>query len=752
MLTEEPRLFFVHVRRAARRATPAPLLALTLPLLAALPVRAQQAGSPTRSGLRIGHVAGAMRLDGRLDEPAWATADSIADLTQLEPTEGGRPSSRTVVRVLGDGDGLVIGIRADDADPSRITAFARARDADLSSEDHIKLVLDTYRDGRSGFVFAVNPYGARYDALVVNQGEGENANWDAVWEAASARTPNGWSVEIRIPAKTLLFRRGLTSWGFNIQRRIQRLQETDRWATPNRDVKIGMTSRAGLLTDVPPLDLGLGLTVRPAVTGGAGIPASGAEWDGSRDASLDATQRIGANSLASLTVNTDFAETEVDTRRTNLTRFPLVFPEKRTFFLQGSDIFDFGFGTSDDVRPFFSRRIGLLSGTEVPLDVGLKVNGREGGTSFGALAVRTGDAGGPLDTITTANTIGVVRVRQNVLGESSVGAVATFGDPLGRGNAWLAGPDLTYQTSRFRGDKNFLVGVWGLAMDRDALDGRKRAWGGKLDYPNDLWDISVNYKWLGDGFDPSLGFVPRTGVQIVNLNVVFQPRPKRPILGLHVRQMFNEWENTLVADLEGRWESYRIFMAPVNWRLESGDRFELNVVPVGERLTAPFEIVEGVIIPEGTYRWNRYRVEGGLAAKRRVSGQVTWWFGDFYTGRLDEYQLTASWKASALFIAEFNATRNEGRLPEGNFRQQVVGTRLRINISPDLQFNSYVQYDNESESVGTNTRVRWTFRPAGDLFVVYNHNLRTVDPLTRDRQLRFASNQLLLKVQYAFQY
>jgi len=216
--------------------------------------------------------------------------------------------------------------------------------------------------------------------------------------------------------------------------------------------------------------------------------------------------------------------------------------------------------------------------------------------------------------------------------------------------------------------------------------------------------------------------------------------------------MFHEWLNTVVTDLDGRWESYRFFTAPVNWRLESGDRFELNVVPTGERLNLPFEIVEGVVIPEGTYHWNRYRIEGGLAAKRKVSAQVSWWFGDFYTGRLDEYLLTASWKPSPLFVADFNATRNEGRLAEGRFTQQLVGTRLRVNVSPDLQFNSYLQYDNESDSFGTNTRVRWTFNPAGDLFVVYNHNLRTVDPLTRDRQLRFTSNQLLLKVQYAFRY
>jgi hypothetical protein len=239
----------------------------------------------------------------------------------------------------------VIGVRADDPDPTRITAFARDRDASLANEDHIKLVLDTYLDGRSGYVFMVNPNGARYDALVANQGEGENANWDAVWEARTARTPNGWSAEIRIPLKSLLFRRGLTEWGFNVQRRVQRAQETDRWASPDRDVKINQTSRAGLLTAVPSFDLGLGLSVRPSVTASAGQPAPATRMRNEQDLSLDVTQRLGANTLGSLTVNTDFGETEVDTRRTNLTRFPLVFPEKRTFFLEGSDVFDFGLGT-----------------------------------------------------------------------------------------------------------------------------------------------------------------------------------------------------------------------------------------------------------------------------------------------------------------------------------------------------------------------------------------------------------------------
>ncbi len=736
-----------------------PLLAIALLVAGPLAARAQSDGSPARASIRIG-VGGSIRLDGQLREAVWQTVDSIATLTQVEPNQGAAPSARTVVRVITTGDAIVFGIRAENPAGVGLVAFARQRDAELDSEDHIKLLLDTYLDGRSGYVFAVNPNGARYDALVASQGEEEDANWDAVWEAASTRDATGWSSEIRIPLKSLLFRRGLSQWGFNVERRIQRLQETDRWTSPEQNYEVTHVGRAGLLTGLQAFDLGMGLSVRPALTVSTGKPAPNVNTEKDADLSLDVTQRLGANTLASLTINTDFGETEVDTRRTNLTRFPLVFPEKRTFFLEGSDIFAFGLGTGDDVRPFFSRRIGLLNNLEVPLNAGLKVNGREHGTNFGALVVRTGDADAPaIDSLPTANTMGVIRLKQNVLRESSVGVIATVGDPVGRAGAWLVGPDVTYQTSRFRGDKNFLVGVWGLAMDREQLTGRKRAWGGKIDYPNDLWDIAFTYKWLGDGFDPSLGIVPRPNVQIIEFGADFQPRPKRPVLGLDVRQMFHELETTLVTDLNGKWESYRIFMAPVNWRLESGDRFEFNVVPVGERLTTPFEIAEDVVIDPGSYHWTRFRLEGGLASKRKLSGQLTWWFGDFYTGRLDELTLTASWKPSPLFIVELNGTRNVGRLAESDFTQEVVGTRFRVNFSPDLQLNSYLQYDNGSNTFGTNTRLRWTFSPLGDLFVVYNHNVAR-DLVTGDvpgtsvdrRGWGFLSNELLVKLQYAFRY
>jgi hypothetical protein len=702
------------------------------------PAAALQAPGANPPALRAGRLAGPIRLDGVLDEPAWAAADSIADLTQTEPVQGARPTGRTVVRVLAGDDVLLIGIRADDPEPSGIVAFARSRDAGLGDEDHVVAVLDTYLDGRSGYAFSVNPAGARRDAVITNQGEDSDDSWDAAWEAAAARTAGGWSVEIRIPVRSLMFRGGLDTWGFNVQRRIQRLQETDRWASPSRDYGVTQTSRAGRLTGLPDFSLGLGLSVRPAVTGGGHRDAPSAGFTDQEDASLDVTQRLGANTLASVTVNTDFAETEVDTRRTNLTRFPLYFPEKRTFFLEGTDIFAFGSRIEDEVSPFFSRRIGLLSGRQVPIRVGGKVHGRVGSTNFGALVVRTG----ALDTLAPATTMGVVRVRQNVLRESSLGLIATFGDPRGVGGSWTAGADLLFKTSRLWGGKNFLAALWGLAMDRTGLGGAAHAVGARLDYPNDLWDFNASYRIVDSTFQPSLGFVPRPGVQTADASVRFNPRPRR-FFG--VREMEFEVEGTAVTDLRGEWESYDVSVKPLDWVFDSGDQIEFNVSRRGERLIETFEIADGVVIAPGPYHYTRYHLAAALAEKRRLSGWAEWSFGRFYDGTLHSWELGATWRPNALLIFDLSGERNVGRLAVGRFVEDLVGLRARINFSPDLQLNSYVQYDNESQSLGTNTRLRWTFDPLGDLFVVYNHNISTLG----DRWA-FESNQLLIKVQYTW--
>jgi hypothetical protein len=694
--------------------------------------------TPEVPSLRVGTSEGNIRLDGLFDEAAWNGVESISAITMIEPSEGGVPAAATTVRLLARPTEIFIGVVCDDPEPGDIVSFTKQRDGSLRNEDNIKIVLDTFLDGRSGYVFQVNPGGARYDALINPGGDSENSNWDGIWMAATHRDAKGWSAEIWIPTQSLTFKKDLTSWHFNIERRIQRLQETDRWASPRRDWKLTQTSRAGLITDLPALSQGRGFAVRPAITAGGGINAPGQAVDRTGDVSLDVTQRVGPNLVSSLSINTDFAESEVDTRRTNVTRFPLFFPETRTFFLEGSDIFSFGLGLGNDVIPFFSRRIGLVSGREQPILFGTKINGRIGKTNVGGVVTRTRDATG----LAPAASMGSARIKRNIWGESSVGMIANVGDPLGRTGSWLAGPDFTFQTSHFRGDKNLRAGAWALLMDRQGATGDRSAMGARIDYPNDLWELIASTMRIGDGFDPSLGFVPRRAMFYHRLQATNTPK-----FDGWLRQMEHEVQLHVYTDLSGSWESYRTQLIPFNWRFATGDRGEINIVPTGERLVLPFAVADNVRIPPGAYHWRRYRAEVGTAVKRALSGQLTWWFGGFYTGTLNQVIWTGAWHPSALVAIELTGERDVGDLREGHFVQAVSGTRVRFNVSPDMQISSYWQYDTQSKSIGTNSKLRWTFHALGDLFVIYNHNVRDI----ADRW-QLDSNQLLVKLQYAFRY
>jgi uncharacterized protein DUF5916 len=710
----------------------------------------QQAGAPVAR-----HT---ISVDGRLSEPVWAAVDSISNLVTVEPEEGGTPEGRTVVKVVISPSAIIIGARCYDKKPKGIVAFSRARDSELEEEDHIMILLDTFQDGRSGYVFGVNPSGARFDGIVTGGGDDVNKNWDAVWEARTSRDAEGWTTEIRIPIKSISFKNGLASWGFNIQRRVQRLQETSRWTGASQDYELYQSSRAGLITELPSFDLGLGLSIRPAVISDARTPDADSKMEYTGDLSVDATKRLGPNLLASLTVNTDFAETEVDARQTNLTRFDIEFPEKRTFFLEGSDIFEFGVGLDEaNLVPFFSRRIGLLrpeagESDKIPIRAGAKLNGRAGNTNLGALVMRTGsvrtlDSQEELLTVPAA-TMGAVRISQNVLEESQIGMIYTFGDPLGRRNSWLGGVDATYRTSELFGDKNFLAGVWGLRNNREGLEGSKDAYGFTIDYPNDLLGIALTSMTIGEGMQPSLGFAPRTGVRVWQSGIDYNPRP-----GGFIRQMKHELGVLLFTDLDNQWESYEGNLNPLDWQLESGDRLTFKIQPQGDRPPEEFDVFESgdeiVVIPAGSYEWIRYAATTTLAQKRKISGELTYQFGRFYDGRLRTFGGTIVLKPVPALAVELSREENRGTMPGGDFTQYLYGTRVEVRPSADFQVSSFVQYDNESRSLGTNTRLRWTFHPLGDLFAAYNHNLlRSLGPRQR---FALESNQFIVKIQYALQ-
>ncbi len=338
-------------------------------------------------------------IDGSLSEAAWSSAPQIGELVQRQPDTGSAPSERTEVKLLRDEDNLYIGVIAYDSEPNRVVATQMVRDASLQSDDRIEILLDTFRDQRSAFYFATNPAGALVDGLAFANGQ-LNTEWDAIWHVRTTRTSSGWTAEFAIPFKSLSFPAGQSVWGFNIARTISRKLEDDRWSGARLDTQFLQVSEAGEITNLGGLTQGIGLDLRPFLAGRWLNVAGGDDGDDvSGKPGLDIFYSITPSLRLTATINTDFGETEVDARQINLTRFSLLFPEKRAFFLEGAGVFSFAStgpetpggipGTGADLYPFFSRRIGLIGGQEVPLDAGVKLTGTVGRTEVGVLSVRT---------------------------------------------------------------------------------------------------------------------------------------------------------------------------------------------------------------------------------------------------------------------------------------------------------------------------------------------------------------------------
>ncbi|MDQ7087747.1 MAG: DUF5916 domain-containing protein [Acidobacteriota bacterium] len=688
--------------------------------------------SPARAGDAARVVAGtadgsAIRLDGRLDEPAWAGAGVIATLVQQDPQPGRPTVYATEVRLLTDETSLFVAFTCRDPDPAKIAVHTMQRDGDLYGDDSVAVVLETLGDQRRGYLFRVNAAGARLDGLISGP-ESVSTDWDGIWDARVRRTADGWTAEIRIPAQTLRFTPHAPSWGLNVERYVARDRLTLRWTAATLDARLIDLRRAGRLEGVDRLRQGRGVSISPYALARSDRDLAADTSHLSGDAGLDVTWNLTSEISAVLTVNTDFAETEVDTRQVNLTRFPLFFPEKRSFFLEGSNLFSFGSGLRTDFIPFFSRRIGLHEGQPVPIDAGVKLLGQSGRWGVALLDVQTAST----PTLPAANLF-AGRVTFDANDHLTLGTIVTRGDPDGARDRALYGVDLLWQTSTFHGDKNFSVGAWtALSQGGEAL-GKRSGWGLKVDYPNDLWDAYLLYKEFGRGLDPALGFLPRPGTRWYQGGGAYQPRPTGKRFGW-VRQFFFELYGALVLDSRGRTESWKLFSAPFNARTESGEHIEANVMPLFERLDQPFEIAPGVVIAPGGYSFTRYRVEAQSSRHRawQIGGRV--WFGTFYGGRLREYESYFRWTSPrGAFQVEAEAENNFGSLPAGDFIQRLWQLKLVYAFNPDLLLSSYFQYDSESRNLGLNSRLRWTLRPGNELYVVNQRRAAVATPFAGRR-------------------
>ena len=713
--------------------------------------------------MRIQRAAEPPVIDGDLGEEIWVRAPLIDDFHQVSPVEFDAPSERTEVYVLYDRDALYVGVRMFDTEPELINARILRQGQNINSDDRFFLHIDPFNSRRSGYLFGVNPNGVRYDGVFEGVTQ-RQFDWDGIWQAAARITSDGWVVEMAIPFKTLSFDPTTTTWRMNFARNIARKAEGMAWISRNRNTDL---STMGDVTGISQIEQGRGLDVVPSmsVRERAAIGTTAAE--SASEPSVDVFYKITPQLNASLTVNTDFSATEVDDRQVNLTRFSLFFPERRDFFLNDADIFQFG-RLQQDGRPFFSRRLGIgATGQPVPIDVGAKVAGRIGRFDVGTLAVRQEAYDNPFvpGGVVDATTAFVGRVAANILEESSVGMIVTHGDPGSNLDNTVAGVDFRYLNSQLIGGKALEGDAWFQKSDSPHLSGNDTAFGVGVSLPSNTgWRGEAGYTRIAENFNPALGFVRRTGIDDVNFQVGHTWRPR----GRAVRQLFSGLNASRIENLDdGTVQSQNLNLQALNFDLNSQDGFGLSFSNNKEGLRLPFNVSRGVTIPAGTYSFDGVNIQMRSADQRAFGGGMFINDGEFYDGERFGVTTFFGWR-SPHFRANLNYQYNEVEFPgkgddllangqprcttpDCRFITRVVRLQLETIFSSRLSWINLIQYDNVSDTIGVNSRLHWIPKAGREGFLVLNHNLRD-DPLTPDDDYHSSFAELALKYSYTFRF
>ncbi|MFN7913964.1 MAG: DUF5916 domain-containing protein [Vicinamibacterales bacterium] len=693
-------------------------------------------------------------LDGRLDDPVYASTASVTDFVQQVPKEGAAATERTESWVLFDADTLYVSARCwDTAPPEKWVANELRRDTNqLRQNDTFGVILDTFHDRRNGFLFYTNPLGARADQAVTDEGN-LNPDWNPVWDVRTGRFEGGWTVEMAIPFKSLRYRAGRDQeWGINIRRVIRRKNE---WThlTPipaSAGVPGGMfrLSRAGTLVglDLPEASKNIELkpyvigritsdrTVTPVVNNHPG-------WD----PGLDVKYGVTANLTADLTVNTDFAQVEVDEQQVNLTRFSLLYPEKRDFFLEGRGLFDFArqgqTNASTSVTPqlFYSRRIGLNGSRIIPIDAGGRLTGKVGRYGIGLMNLVTRDD----DASQTPRTdFTVLRVKRDILRRSTIGLLLTdrTESTVVRGARNLAyGVDAGFS---FFQNVN-LGGYWARA-DTETRTTDNDSYQARADYSGDRWGAQAQFMKVGGNFNPEVGFVRRANMRRSFAQAKFAPRPKVRFKG--IRQFTYQGTLEYIENGAGQLET-RVQTGRFAAERQNSDVFSVEASRDYELLLRPFTVAKGVSIPRGGYAFSEVTAAYAMGLQRRLSGTWTLQAGEFYNGRL----LSLGFTGARLSIVkqwsiEPSLSVNDVHLPAGDFTTSVVRARSDYGFSPRMFASALVQYSSADHVFSSNLRYRWEYRPGSELFVVYTDERDTTTlgfPGLRNRAFVVKVNRLL---------
>jgi hypothetical protein len=702
-------------------------------------------GRPTITPIRTG---GKIVVDGKLNDAAWRTAASSEHFVQREPFEGALVSEKTTIYLTFDDRFLYVVVRCDDSDVSQLVANELRRDAVLIDNDCVELFLDTYHDHRTAFFFATNALGAQRDAIITADASGEEQNWDwnGVWENASTIDSAGWTAEFAIPFQTLRFRDGdNVEWGLNVSRLIPRKREEAYWTPIKRDYGWSGKYRVSVYGHL----MGLGVLKQPGEFELKPFVLAGTERDFEKQSSTEFRKGLGfdlkyhltPNITADLSINTDFAQVEADQEQTNLTRFELLFPEKRDFFLEGASIFRFGERTYSPLMPasvlFFSRRIGLSDdNTVIPLLGGAKITGKTDGLSIGLLnmtADRSTYRNDDDQEVSVQRTnFGVLRLRQDVLENSTIGFIALNKQSLEHGSYNRGvGVDANFYLS-----PNTQVGGFLAKSFSPDMKGNDIAGYADFVYSDDLFSIFLNQNTVQDNFNPEMGYFQRTGIRRSEVSLGISPRPG--ILSIRQIVFFNDFH--YIANQQGGLEARYNYVAIWSQFVDGASLLAMMSWNV-ENLTESFDLSDDVVISTGGYRFANLFAQFDSDKSKVLSGSLLGRVGKFYDGDIVGYGGSLNLKVGSHVAWNIQCERNVIDVSNGNVTTTLLGTRFTYAFSPWLFAKAFIQWNSEKREILANILLSLIHTPGSDLFVVYNDELSTqgggVSSLYRTLLLKF---------------
>lgn len=716
-----------------------------------------------RSTIRAIKLSEPMKLDGQLDEGFYQKYPGFEGLLQASPVYLQASTEKTEIWVSFDGDNIYVSARVwDSAPPEKWIANELRRDTNqMRQNDHFGVGFDTFYDRRSGYMFYANPIGGFADYSVVDEGA-PNTDWNPVWSAKTGRFDGGWTIEMAFPFKSLRYTSGADQiWGIQFRRSIRHKNEWNYWTPVPRNMAgpqaLNRVSMFGTVVglDLPPA--GRNLEIKPYALGRNStdkLQTPQVLGDNDGEIGGDLKYGITANLTADLTVNTDFAQVEIDEQQVNLTRFNLFLPEKRDFFLEGRGLFDFGRGgsagggnsgggTSDQPYLFYSRRIGLNRSRVVPIDVGGRLTGKVGALGVGVMNIQAGDdqaSGSPATNFT------VLRVKRDILRRSTLGAMFT------NRNESSVTPDGTNQAfgvdAAFGFYQNVSLTGYYAQTQTTGLSGDNESYQGKFDYAPDRYGASASILKVGAAFNPEVGFLRRTNFTRSFASARFSPRPRnlRSVRKFSFDGSIEYFENG-AGDVESRQQTGQ-FSA----ELDNSDQLSAEANVNYDLLVTPFSPSPGVVIPVGGYHYSDARISYNMGQQRRFSGNASFQFGEYYSGTIRTVSFSNG-RVSILkqLSVEPRVSISHVELPTAKFTTRLYSARTDYGFSPRMFASALLQYSSADRTFSSNVRFRWEYKPGSEFFVVWTDEENT-NPLDPHEKMALRNRAFVVKMTRLFRF